>query len=176
MLGFNVFVPQGGMLTVAEAQPTIYDTVNGVQTFTLDKLWSTFYWTILISAIALVMLAFRQLKTNRPAEMMFLIWNLIMLVATCSQIRFTYYFAVNAALLTGYFAVAMFRAFDWDKFVDGFKTKVKNLQDVGDFLGKNAVSALIVRHHGHRVRLHHRLPGHVVLACPPSTRVRGWAA
>jgi oligosaccharyl transferase (archaeosortase A-associated) len=143
MLGFNVFVPQGGMLTVAEAQPTIYETVNGVQSFTLDKLWNTFYWTILLSAIALVMLAFRQLKNNRPAEMLFLIWNLIMLVATCSQIRFTYYFAVNAALLTGYFAVAMFRAFDWDKFVEGFKTKVKNLQDLGEFLGKNAVSALL---------------------------------
>ncbi len=94
-------------------------------TFTLDKLWDTFYWTIVASAIALVMLAFRAWKTNRPAVLMFLMWNLVMLWATCSQIRFTYYFAVNAALLTGFFAVAMFRAFDWDKFADGFRAKVK---------------------------------------------------
>jgi dolichyl-diphosphooligosaccharide--protein glycosyltransferase len=143
MAGFNVFVPRGGMLTVAEAMPTIYETTNGVMTFTVDKLWDTFYWTILVSTIALVMLVFRTLKTNRPAELLFLIWNLVMLWATCSQIRFTYYFAVNAALLTGYFAIAMFRAFDWDKFVEGFRTRVKNVADLGEFLGKNAVSAVI---------------------------------
>jgi oligosaccharyl transferase (archaeosortase A-associated) len=144
MAGFNVFLPQGGMLTVAEASPTIY-TINsdGSMTFTIDKLWATFYWTILASAIALVMLAFRQLKVNRPAELLFLVWNLVMLWATCSQIRFTYYFAVNAALLTGYLAVAMFRAFDWDKFVDGFRAKAKNVQDMTEFLGKNVLSMVL---------------------------------
>ncbi|HEY3273272.1 MAG TPA: oligosaccharyl transferase, archaeosortase A system-associated [Methanocella sp.] len=144
MMGFNVFLPRGGMLTVAEASPTIY-TINGdgSMTFTLDKLWDMFYWTIVASAAALILLAFRSLKTNRPAVLLFMVWNLVMLWATCSQIRFTYYFAVNAALLTGFLAVAMFRAFDWEKFADGFRSKVKNMQDMTEFLSKNIISVIL---------------------------------
>lgn len=144
MAGFNVFLPQGGMLTVGEAHPTIYAVgADGKMIFTFDKLWSTFYWTILISLIALIMLVFRSLKNNRPAELLFLVWNLVMLWATCSQVRFTYYFAVNAALLTGYFAVAMFQIFDWGKFADSFRARVKSASDLGAFLEKNLVSAVL---------------------------------
>jgi dolichyl-diphosphooligosaccharide--protein glycosyltransferase len=50
---------------------------------------------------------------------------------------------VNAALLTGYFAVAMFRAFDWANFVDGFRKKVKSTQDLTEFLGKNVLSVIM---------------------------------
>ena len=140
MAGFNVFLPQGGMLTVAEAHPTIFDDYGN---FTIDRLWDTFYWAIVVSAVALVLLAYRAWKDNRPAEWLFLIWDVVMLWATCSQVRFTYYFAVNAALLTGYFAVAMFRAFDWDKFADGFRAKVKTMEDAGNYLGKNALSVVL---------------------------------
>ncbi len=145
MLGFNVFMPQGGMLTVAEAAPTIFErgASGNFDVLTFSNLWEGFYWSIAISVVAIVMLVFRVLKNNRPAEMLFLIWNLIMLLATISQLRFTYYFAINAALLTGYFAVAMFRAFDSEKFMEGFRAKVKRMDDVGEYLGKHIGQTMI---------------------------------
>jgi oligosaccharyl transferase (archaeosortase A-associated) len=139
MAGFNVFLPQGGMLTVAEASPTIFERgVSGnFDVLSTDNLWYGFYWSIAISFVAIFMLAFRVLKNNRPAEMLFLVWNVIMFLATISQVRFTYYFAINAALLTGYFAFAMFRAFDSEKFMEGFRAKVKRMDDVREYLGKH---------------------------------------
>ncbi|MGA9139545.1 MAG: oligosaccharyl transferase, archaeosortase A system-associated, partial [Methanocella sp.] len=139
MAGFNVFMPQGGMLTVAEASPTIFErgTSGNFDALTFDNLWYGFYFSIAISFVAIIMLAFRVLKNNRPAEMLFLVWNLIMLLATISQVRFTYYFAINAALLTGYFAFAMFRAFDSEKFMQDFRARVKRTEDVGGYLGKH---------------------------------------
>ncbi len=155
MLGFNVFMPHGGMLTVAEASPTIYsinpdgslkitlDTILGGGLGTHGLFWGSFYWTIILSAAAVIMLVFRAMRTNRPAVLLFLVWNLVMLWATCSQIRFTYYFAVNAALLTGFFVVAMFQVFNWDKFVGRFQAKVRSMQDLWEFLGKNVLSVAL---------------------------------
>ncbi len=129
MMGFKVFTPGGGMLTVAEARPTIFDRSGA---FTWQLLWGYFFWTIPIALIGIVLLAFRSLKASRPAELLFLVWNLVMLWATCSQIRFTYYFAVNAALLTGFFAVAVFRAFGSEGLADGYRKQVRNMKDMVD--------------------------------------------
>ncbi len=141
MAGFKVFTPSGGMLTVAEARSTIFTTSGD---FTMSLLWTYFFWTLPISIIAIVMLAFRVLKYNRPAELLFLVWNLVMFWAMISQIRFTYYFAINAALLTGYFAVSIFRAFDSDNFVEKFRGGVKGLIDLGPFLSKNSGLAILM--------------------------------
>jgi dolichyl-diphosphooligosaccharide--protein glycosyltransferase len=134
MAGFKVFTPSGGMLWVAEAKPSIFDSAGNLN---LENVWFGFFWTFYISIIAIVMLAFRVYKNNRPAEWLFLVWNLVMFLAMVSQIRFTYYFAANAALLTGYFVVAMFRAFDSGKFVENFKAGVSKAGDLGDFLSRN---------------------------------------
>jgi dolichyl-diphosphooligosaccharide--protein glycosyltransferase len=67
-----------------------------------------------------------------------------MLWATISQVRFTYYFAINAALLTGYFVVSVFRAFDSDKFVEKLWAGVKGVNDLGPFLSKNAGFAMLM--------------------------------
>jgi oligosaccharyl transferase (archaeosortase A-associated) len=141
MAGFKVFTPAGGMLTVAEARSSIFTTSGD---FTMSLLWAYFFWTLPISIIGIVMLAFRVLKDNRPAELLFLVWNLVMFWAMISQIRFTYYFAVNAALLTGYFAVSIFRAFDSESFVEKFRERVKGLLDLGPFLSKNTGPAVLM--------------------------------
>ena len=41
---------------------------------------------------------------SSPAEILFLVWNVVMVMALIAQNRFKYYFAVNAALLMGYLA------------------------------------------------------------------------
>ena len=156
MAGFNVFVPRGGTLTIAEAIPTIYsvnadgsitinfDTIVGGGTSSARGLfWYSFYWTSLASVIAIVLLLFRTWKHNRPAELLFLVWNLTMFWATCSQSRFTYYFAINAALLTGYLAVTTFKYFDVDKYVASFKERVKALGDLPEFLSKHAMETSV---------------------------------
>jgi dolichyl-diphosphooligosaccharide--protein glycosyltransferase len=141
MAGFKVFAPGGGMLTVAEARPTIFDRSGA---FTWQLLWGYFFWTIPIALVGIVLLAFRALNASRPAELLFLVWSLVMLWATCSQIRFTYYFAVNAALLTGYFAVAMFRAFGSEGLAEGYRTRVKGLKDLATFGSDNAGSIILL--------------------------------
>ncbi len=141
MAGFRVFTPGGGMLTVAEARSSIFTTSGD---FTISLLWAYFFWTLPLSIAGIVILAFRVLKNNRPAELLFLVWNLVMFWAMISQIRFTYYFAINAALLTGYFAISIFRAFDSENFVEKLKGGVKGLLDVGPFLSKNTGQAALM--------------------------------
>ncbi|WP_424357537.1 oligosaccharyl transferase, archaeosortase A system-associated [Methanocella sp. MCL-LM] len=135
MSGFKVFAPSGGMLWVQEARPS-YLTATGE--FTLDMLWGSFFWTFWLSIISIVVLAFRVFKNNRPAEWLFLVWNVVMLWAAFTQIRFTYYFAINAALLTAYFVYAVYRAFDWDKFVENWQKRVSSFEDAQRFIGKNS--------------------------------------
>lgn len=141
MAGFKVFAPSGGMLWVAEAKPSILDDAGNLN---FDNLWYGFFWTFPIAICGLILLAFRVFKNNRPAEWLFLIWNLVMLWATFSQIRFTYYFAINAALLTGYFAYEVFKIFGSDKYAESFKRQVKGVKDLGTFFGQFSGQTMIL--------------------------------
>ncbi|HMK48197.1 MAG TPA: oligosaccharyl transferase, archaeosortase A system-associated [Methanocella sp.] len=138
--GLKVFTPTGGMLWVEEAKPSYIDQSGQ---FTFDFLWTSFFWSFWISIIALVMLAFRVIKNNRPAEWLFLIWNLIMLWSALAQIRFTYYFAVNAALLTAYFIYAVYQTFDWDKFVENWRKQVKTTEGAKKYIGDKSGQVLL---------------------------------
>ncbi|MCD1294186.1 oligosaccharyl transferase, archaeosortase A system-associated [Methanocella sp. CWC-04] len=135
MAGFNVFAPNSGMLTVAEVRPTY---LNSYGQFSLLSIWTMFDWTFLITLVAIPMLAYRVYKHNRPAELMFLVWNIIMLWALFSQNRFAYYFAINAALLTGYFGYLLLEKTGYFKIKEMFGKKVKNINDIPNFLTKNA--------------------------------------
>ncbi|HMK48195.1 MAG TPA: oligosaccharyl transferase, archaeosortase A system-associated [Methanocella sp.] len=104
-MGLQIFMPSGGMTSVSEAMPPDW-----------KHIWVYYFWTFPIAIVALVMLAYRTLKGNRPAEWLFLVWNLVMLLTMLSQDRFSYYFAVNVALLTAYFFYEGFRMFGWEQF------------------------------------------------------------
>lgn len=94
MLGnFIVFTPQGGTLTIQEARP-----------LNAQMAWSDFTTSFFIAFIGLGLLIYRAVKERSADKTLFLVWCVVMLVATFSQVRFCYYFAVNAALLTGYFS------------------------------------------------------------------------
>ena len=123
--GLNKFQASGGMLTVAEAHPS-----------SLSDLWFDFNWNFYISIGALCLLAYRVYKDQRPAELMFLTWSAIMLWAAFTEIRFTYYFAVNVALLTAFFTVELFNLFGAQKFKENFVKRVKSLNDLPGFIGK----------------------------------------
>ena len=136
----NELVPSGGLLTVEEAYPTLIDRSTGA--ITLAPLWQLFFWAFPAALIGLVMLIFRVLKSRRPAEVMFLIWNLVMVWAMIAQNRFTYYFAVNVALLTAYLAAEMLSMLNIDELVANFRKKAATVDNFQRFVKKNMGSCI----------------------------------
>jgi len=100
---FNIFVPGGARLTIMEVQPLLAPTGE----FTLQMAWNNFTTSFFISFISLAMLIYVVVKEESADKTLFLVWSIIMLIAILGQRRFGYYYAVNAALLTGYFSWKM---------------------------------------------------------------------
>jgi len=107
MLGlFSIFAPTGASATTTlEAQPIFFP--SGV--FSWAVVWGNFTINFFLAVIAIGILIFiviRQYKKGEsiPEVILFLTWSLLMLIATLSQRRFAYYFAVNVSLLSGYLA------------------------------------------------------------------------
>ncbi|MFU8796967.1 MAG: hypothetical protein ACNA7X_06765, partial [Dehalococcoidia bacterium] len=96
MSQFGIFAPVGAARTVLEMHP-----------LTLQIAWANFTTSFIISFIALAMLAFVTVRERSAEKTVFLVWCVVMLAAVLGQRRFGYYFAVNAALLTGYFSWKM---------------------------------------------------------------------
>lgn len=57
--------------------------------------------------IVLAFIGYRIARKQRPEDMLFLVWSLVMLLAVFGQNRWTYYFAVNIALMVGYAGSAL---------------------------------------------------------------------
>ncbi|NWF77966.1 MAG: oligosaccharyl transferase, archaeosortase A system-associated, partial [Chloroflexi bacterium] len=93
---FRIFNPTGTWLTVLEMTP-----------LTPRIAWANFTMSFFISFVSLAMLIYLIIKEKGADKMLFLVWSLIMLIAVLGQRRFGYYYAVNAALLTGYFCWKM---------------------------------------------------------------------
>jgi len=100
---FSIFTPSGASLTIMEATPILFPHGS----FTLSMAWANFTTSFFISFIALAMLAFVVVKERSADKTLFLVWSVIMLLAVLGQRRFGYYYAINAALLTGYFSWKM---------------------------------------------------------------------
>ena len=104
MLGqFSIFTPAGAALTVMEMEPLL---LPGGE-FGLQTAWANFTTSFFISFISFAMLIYLAIKEKGADKTLFLVWSMIMLIAVLGQRRFGYYYAVNAALLTGYFSWKM---------------------------------------------------------------------
>ncbi len=94
MLGsFSLFAPGAQGLTIQEVRP-----------LNAQMAWSDFTTSFFIAFIGLGLLIYRAVKERSADKTLFLVWCVVMLVATFGQVRYCYYFAVNVALLTGYFS------------------------------------------------------------------------
>jgi len=134
--------PQGGFLTVGEAFPTILDRYTKV--FTLDLLtlhYQLTFWTAVLGLVALVTMAVRS---SRPAMWAFLVWTLVMTVALIVQNRFTYYYGVNAALLTACLLAGLLGLAGIADLKKNFTRKVDSFENFQRFLRKNAGSCIMV--------------------------------
>lgn len=106
MVGVNLlFNVSNDFRTIAELRPGILDMAGK---FSIQPLWQNLFWSVRFAAIALLVLLYRIFKYRKPGEIFLAIWTLVMLAATCSELRFIYYLAINAAILSGYFAYLAF--------------------------------------------------------------------
>jgi len=92
----GIFTMTGAWLTILEVHP-----------LTLWMAWWNFNTAFLFSFISFAMLIYVVFKEKSADKTLFLVWSMIMLMAVLSQRRFGYYYAINAALLTGYFSWKM---------------------------------------------------------------------
>ncbi len=100
---FSIFTTTGVRLTIMEAQPLLFPLGK----FSLQMAWSNFTTSFFFAFVSLGMLIYVAIRGNNTEKILFLVWSIIMLIATLGQRRFGYYYTINAALLTGYFSWKM---------------------------------------------------------------------
>jgi len=98
---FSIFAPTGATAAATlEMQPLL--APNGE--LSIAVAWGNYTTGFFFSLITLAVLIYLAVKRG-PAEWnLLLVWSVVILAATLGQRRFAYYFAVNVAVLTGYFA------------------------------------------------------------------------
>jgi dolichyl-diphosphooligosaccharide--protein glycosyltransferase len=103
----SVLTPGGTALTIAEVHPMDSGTA-----------WIWFSTPFFIALFAMGILALDLVLKNRPERVLLLVWSIIMFVTVgglgifgiedIGQNRFAYYYAINAAILTGLFFAFVF--------------------------------------------------------------------
>jgi len=68
----------------------------------LPEILAILFTTFTFALIALILLLSRNVKAQKPAEILILTWSLVILIMALAQNRFTYYYAINVAILTGF--------------------------------------------------------------------------
>lgn len=102
---FGYFQRTGGALTIGEAAP-------------LDLFDGSFYYYFAVmgiaSILALIILIYEATKKKNTQENTFLIvWTFMVLWAMLQQNRFSYYYAVNAAILSAYLGIRFLDLAGW---------------------------------------------------------------
>jgi oligosaccharyl transferase (archaeosortase A-associated) len=92
------FTPTGTALTVDEVRPLLLATGS----LSLVPIWVRFTTSFFLALISLPLIAYFVIRDGPADKTLLLVWSLGMLTATLGQNRFTYYFVVNAAILSAY--------------------------------------------------------------------------
>ncbi|MBN1235652.1 MAG: oligosaccharyl transferase, archaeosortase A system-associated [Methanotrichaceae archaeon] len=127
LAGFAIFQQRtGGAATVGEASALLSQggafSFSSVLTsfpgfgsyptfFQLPEILAILFSTFTFALVALILLAVRNLKFQKPAEILILTWSLIILIMALAQNRFTYYYAINVAILTGFLVTWVLQRF-----------------------------------------------------------------
>ncbi len=104
-------VQAGGAATIAEVTSIFASQNSGM-------LWSNFpiaiigflqndTFVVLFILSVLVIFGYRIVRKQKPEDMLFLVWGIVMLLAIYGQNRWAYYFAVNLALMVGYVGASL---------------------------------------------------------------------
>ncbi len=90
---FSLFTPGARAETIAE--------VRGLLSLGVG-FWDRFTTSFIMALVAMALITYTTIRERSPEKVFLLVWTLVMFIAIIGQVRFTYYFAVNAALLSGY--------------------------------------------------------------------------
>ena len=93
----------GGQATVAEAQIMSISTALGY-----------FGLNYYLSFIGLAIIGYVSLKKHKPEHTLVAIWSIFILLITLAQVRFSYYYAINVAVMTSIFATSCLSLFGWN--------------------------------------------------------------
>ncbi|NJD53210.1 MAG: oligosaccharyl transferase, archaeosortase A system-associated [Candidatus Methanoperedens sp.] len=92
-------------LTIGEAWPTSYAAALG-----------SFGYNYILSYIAIILLCYYVLKKSNAEYSLMVVWSLFVLGIMLAQNRFTYYYAVNVAILSGIIGSIFLDFADWKSF------------------------------------------------------------
>ena len=79
--------------------------------FTLDMAWSEFALALYSGLAGLILLIYQCIRRGEPGHVLTACWSLVMMLISFGMVRFTAYFAVCIAILTGYAAGYIIQAF-----------------------------------------------------------------
>jgi dolichyl-diphosphooligosaccharide--protein glycosyltransferase len=85
--------------TVMEMQPLLIQQGN----FTFAVVMGNYMLSFFFSLFMLFVLFYQSMKYGQSDRILFLVWSVVILLLAFSMRRFSYYYAVNVALLTGSF-------------------------------------------------------------------------
>jgi oligosaccharyl transferase (archaeosortase A-associated) len=144
--GLAIFqVKGGGAATVGEVASLIYfqgeiSLVNIQSNFPgIVAILSPFF----LALIGLILLLLRYIKAQRPGDLAVIVWSIVILLMAVAQNRFTYYYGVNVALLSGFLAVWALRKAG----ISDLEGSLKDAKDTTSFLASNlkvVVAALLI--------------------------------
>ncbi len=79
------------------------ETIQEMSYWSFASATSSFNWGVLLAIGGFICLIYNVWKHNEPGAIFVIIWSFFMLFATCTHIRWEYYFAANVALLAAVF-------------------------------------------------------------------------
>lgn len=95
---FSYVLPHRSSLDIWEMQPLLLPFGE----FSLSYAWSRFTTAFFFGIVSIGILSYSIVRKASAEKTLLIVWSLLMLFAVLGQTRFSYYLAVNIALLTGY--------------------------------------------------------------------------
>jgi oligosaccharyl transferase (archaeosortase A-associated) len=136
-------IKTGGQATIGEASSIFYP--DNAEVFTYWRVYQYFtapaFWA---SILGMLGLAISLIRKPKPEKLLPLVWGLLMLLAIYGQNRFAYYYSANIAVLVAYLGGLVLELVKWDQLGEGFRTSVKSLEDVPNFLKSVKIEQVFV--------------------------------
>jgi len=108
----------GGQATVAEATSLTSATALGY-----------FGMNYYLSFIGLAIIGYMSLRKQKPEYTLVVVWSIFILFITLAQVRFSYYYAINVAVLTSVFASFCLDYMGWNGFnLNSIKSTISGLK------------------------------------------------
>jgi oligosaccharyl transferase (archaeosortase A-associated) len=84
-------------------QAAVTNTVQEARGWTTDLAWQTFNYGLLLMAGGILVMAYNNVRDERPEQVFAIIWSIVVLFSTWQHIRYEYYLAINVVLLSAVF-------------------------------------------------------------------------